>query len=79
MIEGRFMLAELEHAPKIGARGDVFRSPSDSEKRKAAPRPFSSSSTRYHGRYYGGFSKNLYLAKSLISLVGAPGLEPGTR
>jgi len=24
MIEGRFMLAELEHAPKIGVRGDVF-------------------------------------------------------
>ena len=23
MIEGRFMLAELEHAPKIGVRGGV--------------------------------------------------------
>ena len=24
MIEARFMLAELEHAPKIGVRGDVY-------------------------------------------------------
>ena len=41
--------------------------------------PFSSSSTRYHGRYYDGFLGNLYLPKGLILLVGAPGLEPGTR
>ena len=53
--------------------------PSDSENRKAAPRPFSSPSNGYHGRYYDGFLVNLYLAKGLILLVGAPGLEPGTR
>ena len=77
MIERRFMQAELECAEDRCARRCL--QPSDSENRKAAPRPFSSPSTRYHGRYYDRISGKPYLAKCLISLVGAPGLEPETR
>ena len=70
MIEGRFMLAELEHAPKIGVRGDVY-SPQIRKTGKPLLVPFSSPSCRYHERYYDGFSRNYYLAKSLLLLVGA--------
>jgi hypothetical protein len=58
MIEGHFiMLAELEHAPKIDMRGDVFSL--DSENRKAALLgPSAAPRARYHGRDYDWFPKN---------------------
>jgi hypothetical protein len=58
--EGRFMLAELEHAPKTGVRGDVF-SPQIRRTGKPLLGPSTALRARYHVRYYDWFIEKFIL------------------